>query len=226
MLQAAGAVVLAVLLFLALWDGFETLAEARRGFLTKQSQLAAMRARAESLPLERTRLAEALQEWEAVKKIMGRSAETGIVLADMEKVAKRHNALPTSIEPGAPVSMFYRGHLRAVPVKIRLQGRFPGVLETLQNLEALANPGELRSVSIKSAPDQPGVAPGAVEVEALLLLYSLSPPQWEEKVRGVPAGRYDAFWPLLWPKQEGAPEEMPTESTGQANTAAGVAETK
>lgn len=226
MLPAAGALVITVLFFLALWDGFQALAEARRDFLAKQSQLEAVRARAESLPLERTRLQEALREWETVKKIMGRSAETGIVLADMEKTARQHGAFPASLEPGAPVTMFYRGHLRAVPVKIRLQGRFPGVLETLQNLEALANPGELRSVSIKSAPGQLGAASGGVEAEALLLLYSLSPPQWEEKVRGVPAGRYDAFWPLLWPKQEGVPEEVPNESTGQAHTASGVMETK
>lgn len=197
---AAVASVLAALL------GYGTLRmlDARAALLAARDAYVQAQAEAASVPKEEKNLQQALQKWDEKKKFLWRSAETGVMFKDFEDAAKSSGAQLLSVEPGKPVEKFYRGHLKAVPVKVSLRGTFPGVLAAVSAVERLASPGEVRQIQVKALPQND--VPGVVEADAEAVFYSLDPPETRGKVPGE-SGRYDPFFPLVLPAQPAQPEQ-------------------
>lgn len=197
---AAVASVLAALL------GYGTLRmlDARAALLAARDAYVQAQAEAASVPKEEKNLQQALQKWDEKKKFLWRSAETGVMFKDFEDAAKSSGAQLLSVEPGKPVEKFYRGHLKAVPVKVSLRGTFPGVLAAVSAVERLASPGEVRQIQVKALPQND--VPGVVEADAEAVFYSLDPPETRGKVPGE-SGRYDPFFPLVLPAQPSQPDQ-------------------
>lgn len=181
------------------------LMQARGKYVSAQSEVA-------SLPGEMRGLRQAKERWNEEKEGLWRSAETGITLKDIEDAVTNGGAKLLSVEPGSAVTGAFRGHLRAVPVKVGMRGTYPAVLAAVSSLEQLANPGEVRQFRITS--DQKSETPGEVEADVDLVLYSLNPPEAKGKVPGN-SGRYDPFFPLIVSK------EQFVNSVEGANTAGG-----
>lgn len=182
-----------------------TLMEARGKYVSTQSEAA-------SLPREAGELNRVKRAWDEEKKGLWRSAESGITIKDIEDAVTKGGAKLLSVEPGSAVVGTFRGHLRAVPVKVGMRGTYPAVLAAVSSLEQLANPGEVRQFRITS--DQKSETPGEVEADVDLVLYSLNPPEAKGKVPGN-SGRYDPFFPLIVSK------EQFVNSVEGANTAGG-----
>lgn len=191
------------LLALLLGFGVMRVLDARTALLVAHDSCVKAQAEAASVPKEERELQRVLQLWEEKKKFLWRSAETGITIKDFEDAAKAGGVQLLSVEPGESVENFYRGHLKAVPVKASFRGTFPGVLTAVAAVEKLASPGEVRQFQVKTIPQTE--VPGTVEAEVEAVLYSLNPPEVREKVSGE-TGRYDPFFPLLLPPQP-VPEE-------------------
>ncbi|NHM28142.1 type II secretion system protein M [Desulfofundulus sp. TPOSR] len=203
-LMVALATVLVVALSAALlWHGVKTASEARKDLSNARDNLRAARAEAASLPAEKERLEEVRFRWETAKTKLWRDAETGITLKDVEDAARSPGAQLLYFEPEKRVEAFYRNHLRALPVKVKLSGTFPAVLAAVEKIERLANPGEVRAVKIEAAEKEE--VPGSVEADITLVLYSLNPPETRERVPGE-SGKYDPFFPLVVPEEQ-VPEQ-------------------
>lgn len=177
------------------------LVEARGRYISTQSEVA-------SLPREARELNRTKQAWDEEKKSLWRSAETGITIKDIEEAVTGGGAKLLSVEPGSAVVGAFRGHLRAVPVKVGMRGTYPAVLAAVSSLERLTNPGEVRQFRITA--DQKSETPGEVEADVDLVLYSLNPPEAKGRVSDS-SGRYDPFFPLVVSK------EQFVESNGEVN---------
>jgi Tfp pilus assembly protein PilO len=198
-------------LALLLGFGVVRVLDARTALLAAHDRYVKAQAEAASVPKEERDLQRALQVWEEKKKFLWRSAETGVMLKDFEDAARAGGVQLLSVEPGKPVENFYRGHLRAVPVKASFRGTFPGVLAAVAAVERLASPGEVRQFQVKTV--QQSEVPGTVEAEVEAVFYSLNPPEVRGKVPGQ-SGRYDPFFPLVLPAQPAAPEGAGAQAEG------------
>ncbi|MGB9887081.1 MAG: type 4a pilus biogenesis protein PilO [Moorellales bacterium] len=200
---AAAAAVLA----LAAWHGAGRMIDAREELLSARQRYVEAQARAAALPGEDRRLAAAREAWAQAKKKLWRSAESGVMLKDLEDAAGQAGARLVRVEPGQPVEKFWRGHLRAVPVKLSLEGTYPQVLAAVAAVERLASPGEVRQFEIRAVEE--AEVPGTVRADIEAVFYSLNPPEVRAGVPGN-SGRYDPFLPLALPeeiREEPAPQE-------------------
>lgn len=211
---------------LAAATGAKGLVDGRGKLIAAHRALADAEAAAARLPAEQKKLEQARKDWNVEKVHLWRSAESGVLLRDLEAAASSAGAKVVSVEPGERVEKFYRGHLRAVPVKISLRGTFPQVLATMTKIEDLASPGEARELKI--FPAEGSDVPGEVRAEAQFVFYSLNPPEEVEGLKGS-SGRYDPFFPLVLPEAEktapqssGSVEAVP-QGTGTGGGQAGSA---
>jgi Tfp pilus assembly protein PilO len=225
---AAAAAVLA----LAAWHGAGRMIDAREELLSARQRYVEAQARAAALPGEERRLEAAREAWAQAKKKLWRSAETGVMLKDLEDAAGRAGARLVRVEPGQPIEKFWRGHLRAVPIKLSLEGTYPQVLAAVAAVERLASPGEVRQFEVRAAKEAD--VPGTVRADIEAVFYSLNPPEVRARVPGS-SGRYDPFLPLVLPKEireepaspeasepeRGFTEERPAEEGSGEEEAAG-----
>ena len=222
--QLAKLVVAVLAVAALLFSGLVRLADARAGLVAARSRYVSAQSEAASLPREERDLQRAKEAWDAEKQNLWRSAETGVAFKDVEEAVRGGGARLLSVEPGAPVTGPFRGHLRAVPVKVGMRGTYPQVLEAVARLERLANPGEVRQFRVSADPKSE--VPGEVDAEVELVLYSLNPPEAKERVPGK-SGRYDPFFPLVLPEagkaapqggnaQGAGPQGGQSSSNGQA----------
>ena len=193
------AAALAALFVLALWQGVEKAAAARKERARAAREASAVKAEALRLPEEKELLAQAQKKWEAEKKKLWRDAAAGATAKDLEIAAKSYGAQVVFFNLGNPVEKVYKNHLRAVTVNTKVYGLFPAVLGALADMERLANPGELSSVKIKAGKN------GDVTAEAQVTFYSLAPPEYREELPGG-GTRADPFLPLAEPKVQGGKE--------------------
>lgn len=190
-----------LLIATALCSGVVHFLNARNALLEARGKYISTQSEAASLPREARELEQTKREWNEEKKGLWRSAETGITIKDIEDAVVKSGAKLISVEPGGSVVGAFRGHLRAVPVKVGMKGTYPAVLAAVSSLEQLANPGEARQFRITSVKDSEAPVPGEVEANVDLVLYSLNPPEAKEKVSGN-SGRYDPFFPLIVSKEQ------------------------
>ncbi len=203
---ATVALMVAILFF----SGVLRLADARRELLDAHSKYASVQSEVASLPREEKMLEQAKRVWAEEKKNLWRSAETGVAFKDIENAVRESGARLLAVKPGNVVVGPFRNHLRAVPVKVKMRGTFPAVLNAVSHLERLVYPGEVRQFRITTNPESE--VPGEVEAEADLVLYSLNPPEVKERAPGS-FGRYDPFFPLV------VPAEQPTEKQEKEDSA-------
>lgn len=193
--------ILGILLVLA-----GTLAVAKPGFRSalstykeKVSTVADLRsteAKASRLAEEKSALESAVKRWQAVSARLSQSVEMGTVVVGLERICGECGVKLVGVKPGGAINQIFRGHLRAVPIYVKLQGTFPAVLEVLKKVEKMDNPAEVKAVKIASAQGQQHTTSvGDVTAEMLIVFYSLDPPGEEVYANG-PSGRYDPFWPL------------------------------
>lgn len=205
MLLALAAVAFLCGFALLFWECLGFASTALREKAAAERSLSRARAEAARLPLEEACLRDARARWEKAKVRYERSQETGAILRDVERAAVSCGVRLVSLEPGECVEKVFRGHLRAVPFKVEVEGTYPALVDLLSEWERMA-PVEVRCVAVEAAKGEPDQAAGKVGARVDLVVYSLNPPHRVEKVSGE-SGVYDAFFPAKTPKQA-VPEQV------------------
>jgi len=176
--------------------GFRSALSTYREKVSAEAGLRSTEAKASRLAEEKAALENTIRRWQAVSARLSKSVETGAVVADLERICGECSVKLVGVRPGGAINQIFRGHLRAVPVYVKLQGTFPAVLEVSKKIERMDNPAEVRAVKIASVKGQQHTTSvGDVTAEMLVVFYSLDPPGGEVYANG-PSGRYDPFWPL------------------------------
>ncbi|OIQ07680.1 general secretion pathway, M protein [Moorella thermoacetica] len=200
LLKIAGVFLVVLAFYLIISVEINALARARGDFASIRGKLEQGRKMAGELSREKELLLETESKWESIKATMSRSTETGIIVAEMEKVAQKHGVRLSYLEPGQPVERIYRDHLRAVTYKITIQGDFTGLVKTLKDLEKLPNPAEIRSIKVTAA-EKGDLSPGNVSADVLIFIYSLNLPEWQQTLDGKMLMNKNTFLPLIQPVQ-------------------------
>lgn len=141
---------------------------------------------AASPALLRSQLDAIQRRWDEVKIGYATSVDGGAFFDLVGRLARENDVKDIRLTNAGEDNAFYRGHLHARYYTMKIKGPFPAVYRVLNGIETSGVPTEIKPVTIKAAGD-------AVDVEATVVLYSLNPPEWQNRVSDS-SGVYDPFF--------------------------------
>ncbi|GEA15412.1 hypothetical protein E308F_16560 [Moorella sp. E308F] len=168
-------------------------------------------AAAASLASLRSQLAAARQRWDEVKTSYAASVDGGAFFDLVGRLTAENGVKDISLTNAGEDNGFYRGHLHARYYALKIKGPFPAVYNVLNGIETSGTPAEIKPVTIKAAGD-------VVDLEATVVLYSLNPPEWQNRVAGG-SGSYDPFFdPAMLGAEEAQQQRQQQRQAGQGQT--------
>ncbi|MGB9782616.1 MAG: hypothetical protein ACPLXA_06590 [Moorellaceae bacterium] len=176
------------------FQGMQRLNSARTAYDQAKTTME-QNAAAASLASLRSQLAAVKQRWDEVKMGYAASVDGGAFFDLVGRLARENGIKEISLTNAGEDNAFYRGHLHARYYTMKVKGPFPAVYRVLSGIETSGVPTEIKPVTIKAGGD-------VVDVEAAVVLYSLDPPEWQNRVSS-PSGVYDPFFD---PEMVGAEE--------------------
>lgn len=181
-----------VLTFWIMLPGINVAKAAHNSLILIQSKYENEEIYANNISTQQAAYEQAYREFQFSAQPLFDNVDTGEAIKDISQYVKDNNVQLISIKPGVVVVGAYEKHLDALPITMEIQGSFPDILASMQQMENNGNPGEFRSVKIATNKDT------GVTADLILVLYSTDQPMVTDYVT-APSGSYNPFQPLKQP---------------------------